>query len=75
MFGKRVGTAKISEAPAHTRNLFGALKEVAGRSLPVLERSERGDCLCVVDGSYLIDVDSQDVEEFTAVEPFKVSST
>lgn len=58
------GTVRVVDAPAHTRNLFGPLSEIAGKELELLERNERGDCLCLFTGRMgqnICDVDHRDI--------------
>lgn len=58
-----VGTCRIVSDPNKTEYLFGDIKELIGRDLPVLERNRWGDCMCMApDG--LIDVLKDDVAEF-----------
>jgi hypothetical protein len=65
------GTASQKECvrvvgnPQHTRNLFGPIEEIAGKSLAVVDKNPEGDCLCVFTGrcgTNLVDVDRRDIE-------------
>jgi hypothetical protein len=64
-----VGYATISKTPSDkTRYFFGELSEIAGKEIPVLEKNQWGDCLCLVDGKGLVDVDSTDVAAYRVLE-------
>jgi hypothetical protein len=55
----------VVKHPIKTRNLFGPVEEIAGKTLRVLERNPQGDCLCLfvgVKGQKIVDVDHSDVE-------------
>jgi hypothetical protein len=57
-------TIQVVEDPQHTKNLFGPISEVAGKTLEVLSRNPDGDCLCLftgVKGQNIVDVDHRDV--------------
>lgn len=55
-------TVRVVANPQFTRNLFGTKADVAGKELQLIERNSQGDCLCVFDGKYIVDVDHRDVE-------------
>lgn len=61
MVGRIIGKIRVVDEPQHTRNLFGPLSAIAGREIDVLERNDQGDCLCLVDRRYIVDVDHRDV--------------
>ncbi len=64
-----VGYATVSETPSDkTRFFFGAISEIAGKELPVLERNFRGDCLCLFKDKGLVDIEHVDVVKFRSVE-------
>lgn len=55
---------KVVASPQHTRNLFGPVDEIAGKTLRLIERNSEGDCLCVFEGkagTNIVDVDHRDV--------------
>lgn len=57
---------RVMASPKFTRNLFGPLTEIAGKTLELLERNPEGDCLCLftgVKGQNIVDVDHRDVEK------------
>lgn len=54
---------KVVSDPQYTKNLFGSLSAIAGREHELMERNGAGDCMIIVDGQYLVDVDSRDVEK------------
>jgi hypothetical protein len=63
------GFAIIKKQPTKTRNMFGPLGEIAGKTLAVLERNESGDCLCLFtgnEGESLVEVSACDVEWFVS---------
>ena len=56
---------QIVDNPQHTTNLFGPIKEIAGKQLKLIERNSSGDCLCMFKGKAgenLVDVDHRDVK-------------
>lgn len=58
--------------PKFTRNLFGPIDEIAGKRLEVLERNERGDCVCLFVGKLgqnIVDVDHQDIAAVQELKP------
>lgn len=66
-----IGHAKVSEAPgALTSCPWGNISEIAGKELPVLDRSRRGNCLCLVAGRGLVDVNYADVASYRVAEEF-----
>lgn len=71
--GSIVGKTLTRKVVRYTRNHFGRIEEVQGRFLNVIERNERGDCLCVLEDSKgkqfgIIDVDHRDVRVFVAAD-------
>lgn len=70
MIGDTIGHAHLKTEIEHSTNLFAPLSTVAGRRLPVWESNRDGDCLCFVDGNYLMSVDHRDIESFTAATKF-----
>jgi hypothetical protein len=54
---------RLIEHPQKTRNLFEDIALLKGKWLPVLEKNRNGDCLCLVDGRYLIEVFACDIAE------------
>jgi len=66
-----IGTAHVKQEVLFTENLFGSLKEIAGKNLDVVDRNPSGDCLCVVKGpdgvaKYLVDVKHPDISSYTS---------
>jgi hypothetical protein len=60
--GTPVGSMIAHKELRFTAVDFGAAEDVAGKCLPVIERNERGDCLCLAGGGrYLVDVHFRDV--------------
>lgn len=56
---------KVKPTPEHTKNLFGPLDEIAGKTLRLVEVNRQGDCLCVFEGkagTNLVDVDHRDLD-------------
>lgn len=67
IIGEIKGYCQVVSSPQHTTNVFGGMDVVAGKELRVIDRSVRGDCLCLLpDGNGLVDVDSRDVMSFRA---------
>jgi len=65
MFQHHTSIVHVVASPQYTTNLFGPLAEIAGARLQLLERHQKGDCLCLCNGragSYLIDVDHRDIQ-------------
>lgn len=66
----QTGVVTVVPNPTKSRNCFGPLSEIAGKTLKVIERNEQGDCLSLFEsanhGQQLIDVDHEDVAAFTA---------
>jgi hypothetical protein len=62
------GTCIVAETPAYTQYHWGPLSDIAGQTLKVLERNPQGDCLALLEGKGLVDVDNRDVAEFQAAE-------
>ena len=58
---------KLVDAPRYTSFYFGPIENIAGKKLKVLERSHRGDCLCLAQDEQgadcLVDVDVRDIEK------------
>lgn len=50
----------------HTKNLFESIDKIEGKVLQVMEKNRDGDCMCVVNGAYLVDVDHRDIEKYGA---------
>ena len=70
-----IGTAKLKLDLKYTTNLFGGYEGLSGKTLQVISRNDRGDCICIVcneDGvaRYLVDVDSRDIETFNRYQWF-----
>ena len=66
MIGDIVGMVLVKESTEFSQNFFGDIKEIAGKTLRVLEKNEEGDCLCIgPDGKYLVDIDNKDVRFYT----------
>lgn len=61
MAGQIVGFARLVEEPQHTEFHWGDMSLIAGKTLPVLEKNTRGDCLCLGPGG-LVDVDNRDID-------------
>lgn len=60
------GHARIKKQTEHTKNLFGQVTVIHDQTLKVIDRNERGDCLCLLPSEdNLIDVDYRDVVQFT----------
>jgi hypothetical protein len=68
---KVIGAALVARDPEFTQNAGKAgfdPKEISRKILRVIERNDAGDCLCVSEcGSYLVDVDSRDVQAFMPI--------
>ena len=59
------GKALICENPKYSTYYWGKLPELSGKTLEVLEREGRsGDCLCLVDGKGIVNVDGRDIDRF-----------
>lgn len=55
---------KVSPTPQFTKNLFGPIDEIAGKTLRLIERNDEGDCLAVFEGKMgtnIVDVDHRDI--------------
>ena len=74
-FGQIIGSCVTKKELLHTVNHFGELSDVAGRTLFILDKNEQGDCLCIVDNEYLVDVDHRDVYHTLMVEDLRPSLT
>lgn len=59
-----VGYCLVSKYPIRSRNYHGSISDIAGRMLPVFERNDYGDCLCMLDDKWMVDVDTVDVQQF-----------
>jgi len=64
MVGEIIGYARLRPTLAHTTFRYGAAAEIAGRQFPVLDRNERGDCMCSVEGKGLVRADARDVDRY-----------
>lgn len=56
---------RVVAAPQFT-NHFGAIDEIAGKELQLLERNSQGDCLCLFTGKLgqnIVDVDHRDIQK------------
>jgi hypothetical protein len=59
-----IGTCKVVSNPTKTTYLFGDVKEIANKTLRIIEQNKFGDCLCLDHtGSNLVDIDHVDVEK------------
>lgn len=56
-----VGKVRVSEIPLFTRYFWGDISEIAGKELDLIERNKDGDCMCILHGKGLVDVDHRDV--------------
>lgn len=60
------GYCTVVKEPTTSKNLFGPISAIAGKTLKCIERNFRGDCLCIsIDGAHLVDIDACDVEKFS----------
>lgn len=65
LFPSSKQTVKVVDNPQYTRNLFGSISEIAGKTLELVERNQEGDCMCLFDGVQgrnLVDVDHRDIQ-------------
>lgn len=53
----------VADTLSTTRYFWGDAADICGKWLPCLEMSTGGDCLCMVEGKGLVDVQSCDVKE------------
>ncbi len=53
---------KLVPMPKHTDYFWGPMSEIAGGELVMLEKSSKGDCLCLKPNKGLVDVDHRDIE-------------
>jgi hypothetical protein len=59
-----IGTCKVVSNPIKTVYLFGDVKEIANKTLRIIEQNRLGDCLCFDHtGNNLVDIDHVDVEK------------
>ena len=59
-----IGTCKVTSNPTKTNYLFGNIKDIASKTLRILEKNKFGDCLCFDHtGNNLVDIDHVDVEK------------
>lgn len=47
----------------YTQNLFGPVEDLQKGILYLKERNPQGDCLCLFNNEYLVDVDHRDIQE------------
>jgi hypothetical protein len=59
-----VGHVLVVKNPQKSINLWGDISEIADQMLPVIERNDHGDCLCVLKDKGLVDIDTVDVKQF-----------
>lgn len=55
----------VVKEPRFTKNMFGSIEDIAGKTLEVLETSHTGDKLCIMNENgnpYIVDVDHRDIE-------------
>jgi len=64
MIGRIIGWCRIVDKPTETIFHHGKIEDIAGKELPVLERNDLGDCLCLYKDVGLVDVEHTDVAEF-----------
>ena len=57
-----VGQIRLKQTLRYTDYFWGPLSDIAGKPIAVVERNPKGDCLCVVPGKGLVDVDARDIE-------------
>ena len=53
---------KLKSVLVKTQYLWGAKSDIAGKELRLLERNNRGNCLCIMDKG-LVDVDKEDIQD------------
>jgi hypothetical protein len=59
-----IGTCKVVSNPTKTTYLFGNVKDIADKTLRIIEKNKFGDCLCLDHtGGNLVDIDHADVEK------------
>lgn len=64
MLGDTIGFCTISNAPGERTKTWFLKSPIAGKTLPVIGRNSLGDCLCMIEGRELVDVDHVDVVKY-----------
>ena len=54
---------QLKDNVAYTQNLFGTIDDLKKGTLRIIEKNPRGDCLCIFNNSYLVDVDHRDIKK------------
>lgn len=57
-----MATVKVKENPTKTQYFWGPISDISGKTLHLIERNEHGDCLAMVEGKGLVDIDAIDVD-------------
>lgn len=56
------GKCILNKKVVYSNYYFGDWSDIDGKTLTLLDRNPEGDCLCLVPGKGLIDVDARDVK-------------
>lgn len=56
-------TVKLKEKLNYTKNLFAPVSDIEGKTLQLIEKNREGNCLCLFNKEYLVDVDHRDIEQ------------
>jgi hypothetical protein len=67
LFNPQLVRIQFNEPIKYTRNLFGTLDKLKTAILHLSEENESGDCLCIVNGKYLVDIDHRDIKSKTII--------
>ena len=65
-----IGRVTVKEKVLYTEFHFGDLSRIQGKELKLLSKNEMEDCLCLVGGRALVDIDARDVERVTITDNF-----
>jgi hypothetical protein len=61
-----IGKVKVKPKIQWTNYFWGPASDIEGKELKLIEKNERGDCLCLAPGSKgIVDIHSADVESVT----------
>lgn len=56
------GKCILNDKVVYSNYFWGDFSDIDGKTLPLIERNQEGDCLCLVPEKGLIDVDARDVK-------------
>lgn len=59
---KPTQTVVLNDKLIKTEYLFGTEEELRKARITIIEKNQDGDCLCQVNGSFLIDIDHVDIK-------------